>query len=102
MRVISGRTLDFPTYASIELFQLLIESVGDLLLNMNDEKCQNADVIPLTLAYIHADDYFRIQAAQLATYTNQSLVQVTQQKAPLQPGQMLLILPGRPIKDDAD
>lgn len=53
----------------------------------------------LTLAHIHADDYFRIQAAQLTTYTNQSLMQVTQRKAPpLQPGQMLLILPGRPIK----
>ena len=64
-------------------FQLLIESVGDLLLHMNDVKCHNAGVIPLTLAYIHADDYFRIQAAQLATYINQSLMQVTQRKAPL-------------------
>ena len=58
---------------------------------MNDVKCHNADVIPsypCIHTYIHADDYFRIQAAQLATHTNQSLLQVTQRKAPLQPGQI--------------
>lgn len=51
VHVLSDLTLDFLTYALIELFQLPIEIFCALLLNVNDEKYHNADAIPLTLAY---------------------------------------------------